>query len=60
MPTKSWYQSKTVWFNILSSVVTIATAAQGSLPETALPYVIAFIGIINVVLRVFFTNMPVA
>lgn len=58
---KKWWQSKTVWFNALTSVVTVAGALANS-PLAADPKVqagvVLFITIGNAVLR-FLTNQPI-
>lgn len=60
---KNWYQSKTMWFNIISAVLVVLEAQLGVLtpllsPDVA-PWVLLGIPIINVVLRVI-TTQPLA
>ena len=56
---KAWYESKTVWFNVLFAIVTLA-GAFGFADFSPSPEVVSGIGIlisaVNLVLRVFFTN----
>lgn len=58
--TKNWWQSKTVWFNVLTGIVSTLGMIQGTVPESLAPYIIAAVGIVNVILRVFFTTVPLA
>lgn len=61
-PTKSAFASKTIWFNVLAFIVTIATA-YGFDMQAMHPYTnwaaLATISAINVVLR-FVTKQPIA
>ena len=60
---KNWYQSKTMWFNIISAVLVVLEAQIGVLtpllPSDVAPWVLLGIPIINVVLRVI-TTQPIA
>jgi len=64
---KSWYQSKTVIFNLIMTVVLfapiIAAAAEAVTPQMAV-LIDSIAGLItglgNVVLRVWFTDAPIA
>jgi hypothetical protein len=57
-PTKPWYKSKTIWFNILTILAAITAGVAGLIP-TLQPWLtpkiytmtIFIIGMINVVLR---------
>lgn len=49
--TKSIWQSKTFWFNVLSGTGTVLGAVSGLLPPPAMPFVAAASAIINVGLR---------
>ena len=55
---KSWYQSKILWVNAITTVVAIlALVADFSLlTEAAKLYVILGSGILNAILRVWFTE----
>lgn len=59
---KKWYESKTVWFNVILTLVEVIALASdlhiGG--EAALLYLAFAQGVGNVVLRVWFTNKPVA
>lgn len=59
--TKSFYLSKIVWLNVLTTVVAVLTLLQDNplIPPEAQPYVLAAVGIVNVVLRVWFTDMAI-
>jgi hypothetical protein len=60
---KNWYQSKTMWFNIISAVLVVLEAQLGVLtpllPSDVAPWVLLGIPLINVVLRVI-TTQPLA
>jgi predicted membrane channel-forming protein YqfA (hemolysin III family) len=58
---KQWYQSKTLWFNIITLVVGVVAAILG-LVETKVWVIIltAVNALGNGVLRIFFTNSAVA
>ena len=60
METIKWYNSKTVWFNIIITVLGIITALQGlvELQELSV-YFATILAIGNVILRVWFTQSSV-
>lgn len=51
--SKPWYQSKTIWANLLAVVGLILAEAQGwtFLPDGSAAYLVAALGIVNIVLR---------
>lgn len=51
MNTKSLFQSKTFWFNLLGIVAAAGSTYADILPPKAAPYVIAAGGIANIILR---------
>jgi hypothetical protein len=53
MTGKPWYQSKTIWLNIISGIVAILTQANiiAILPPSKLPLVAAITAVANIVLR---------
>jgi uncharacterized membrane protein len=58
---KKWYQSKTLWFNIITLVIGVLAAVLG-IVETK-EWVIAITAVIalgNGVLRIWFTDTPIA
>lgn len=55
---KSIWASKTIWFNIIMTLVTVATALQGLFPEWA-PILGTILVIGNVILRIWFTEQPI-
>lgn len=60
---KSWYQSKTIWFNVLTIVIAVSSYF-GFTPDQAVTsqvsvFLIAAAPIVNIALR-FFTTKPVA
>lgn len=57
---KKWYQSTTVWFNVIVTIVSIATSFQGV--ATFDKYAELLTGVVvigNVILRVWFTSQPI-
>lgn len=58
---KSWWESKTVWFNIFMTVIDFAAflETQTGLPEWVAPLAVTIHGIGNVILRVWFTSTEV-
>lgn len=64
VPTKSWVTSATVWFNILTIVAMVLAelvdANSGlSLPKDWVSYALQAQAIVNILLRVFKTNLPI-
>jgi hypothetical protein len=63
MPPKPVYLSKTVWLNVITTVVAALTflpSVSGLIPEVALPYILGAVGVLNIILRVWFTEQPVS
>lgn len=62
MQLKEWYQSKTLWFNVLSAIVMILELLlkDSFIPLLYIPYVTLGIGIVNGILRIFFTDAGIA
>lgn len=57
--TKSIFESKTLWANVIVMVITALTAIQGDLSEYVNPESVVFVlGVLNVFLR-FITTQPV-
>lgn len=63
---KSWYKSKTVWFGVLTTLIGIAGAFGFGeyLPDEAIAEVIStvvlvVVGVMNFVLRMWFTDKPI-
>lgn len=51
---KPWYLSKTLWFNLISGLISILIAVQGSnvgLPESFAGYIGIAVAIMNILLR---------
>ena len=62
MNPKPFYQSKTVWFNVIMSVILIAELIHTVLPDLQDEWKAATLlvmGVGNIVLRVWFTDSPV-
>jgi hypothetical protein len=57
---KSIFTSKTVWFNVIMTILGIVTYLQGvSTLEVYAPYFATILAIGNIVLRVWFTVTPI-
>ena len=61
MDSKPWYLSKTVWVNIITTLIAVLTLlTEGTLlPAGALPWVLSVVGVLNVVLRIWFTDTAI-
>jgi hypothetical protein len=56
-----WYASKTIWFNILMTIIGIATSLQGvSTFDKYAQVLVVIILVGNVILRTWFTNSSIA
>jgi hypothetical protein len=61
---KKWYQSKTVWFNVVAVLVAVLAPVlegfgySGEVPADAQIFVFAAIAGVNLILRYFFTGQP--
>lgn len=58
-----WYTSKTVIFNALTTLAAILSflpTVSNLIPAQALPYLLAGVGVVNIVLRIWFTDSPVS
>jgi hypothetical protein len=58
---KAVYKSKTVWLNVLTMLVALLTMLQDNplIPPVAQPYVLLAGGVLNLVLRIWFTDEPI-
>lgn len=58
MDTKPWYTSKIVWVNVVATVAAVVDIlTQGKLiPVDTVPYLVSVVAILNVILRVWFTD----
>ena len=58
MAEKSWYKSKTIWFNAVTTLLMFASLSEVEMIIS--PKWIAIInGVGNIILRVWFTSQPV-
>ena len=55
---KKWYSSKTVWFNLLTTLVLVAQLVGEQFQEY-LPVTVLIAGLGNILLRVWFTDSEV-
>jgi len=55
---KNWYESKVVWVNAITTLIAVMSlfADQEMLSGDAKAYVLLAVGVLNVVLRVWFTD----
>jgi uncharacterized membrane protein len=53
-----WYQSKIIWFNILSAILMIADTflSSGFIPAEYVIYFTMFVNVVNIILRTFFSS----
>lgn len=57
-----WYTSKTVIFNAITTLVAVLSflpSVSNLIPAEALPYLLAGVGVLNIVLRIWFTDSAV-
>lgn len=53
---------KSVWLNVITTVVAVLTfipTVSNLIPDAALPYLLAAVGVLNIILRIWFTDSPV-
>lgn len=53
---KVWYKSKSVWLNVILTVITILSANILAIPANIS---VATIAILNIILRIWFTSEPI-
>lgn len=58
---KNWFQSKTIWINLITTVILSleAVKAVDLLSTEQMVYLGLFVTILNIVLRVWFTDMGI-
>lgn len=58
---KPWYASKIVWVNVVTTIaLVVEVLTQGQLiPAVAIPYIVAAVAVLNIMLRVWFTDQPI-
>lgn len=56
--TKPWYLSGTIWLNVLATLIALYSLFQTTpiFPSAWLPYFGLLIGVLNIVIRVWFTS----
>lgn len=55
---KKWWQSKTIWVNVLTTIGTVGATLVDALPAAWGAKIVAVLGLVNVVLRAI-TSEPV-
>lgn len=50
--SKPFWQSRTLWVNVLTLAVTVLTSLSGTLPPDAAPWIAVVLSGVNIVLRV--------
>lgn len=59
---KKWFASKTVWFNVITTVIMLATELSNATDISTESMLKIYAGVItvgNIILRVFFTSQPI-
>ena len=61
MQSKTWFQSRVVWFNIVTGILALIAFPQfiSIVPASAEPWIALINAIGNWVLRVYFTSTPI-
>jgi len=65
MVSKAWYESKTVWLNVITALLAVAPLFLPGgeftdlLGEMAVRYIALGVAVVNVILRVWFTDKPI-
>ncbi len=59
---KRWYESKVFWLNVVTALVMILDllTRQPFIPQEWIPIILFVIAVVNVILRVFFTDTGIA
>ena len=57
---KKWYESKTIWFNIIMTISGVAVVITPHIPEKWAALTMSIQGIGNLVLRVWFTSATIS
>lgn len=59
---KAWYTSKTVWINTITLLIAVASLAlqQEIIPVEAVKWVLFGSGVLNLILRIWFTDTELA
>lgn len=62
MDSKQWYESKTLWFNILTVIAAILAVPEitSLIPAEWLKYIVAVNALGNIILRIFSTSIPIS
>jgi hypothetical protein len=59
---KAWYASKVIWFNVLVSLAAVLPLVADLVKQAAVKpedIILLGVGVINVVLRIWFTDQPI-
>lgn len=63
METKPWYKSKVIWFNVITTIIALATELSNATDittESMLKIYAAVMTVGNIILRVFLTEKPIS
>lgn len=62
MEIKNFWESKTFWLNLITAVIMILDllVQQPFIPPSYLPIIAFVVGVLNVILRVWFTDTGIA
>lgn len=57
-----WYLNKTNWLNAITTLIGVLSflpTVSSLIPSEALPYILAAVGVLNIISRIWFTDSPV-
>lgn len=62
MDVKNFWESKTFWLNIITAIIMVLDllVQQPFIPPNLLPFIAFAVGVLNIVLRIWFTDTGIA
>jgi len=62
MEVKNFWESKTFWLNVIIALIMVADllVQQPFIPPAYLPIIATIVGVLNIILRVYFTDTGIA